>query len=197
MSPPSTNDPPDLARVPPPASSATRIAAGALLGGRGLLEPHLLIVAGPGTGQALRLGPDQTVGRGRRADLRIPDPAASRIHLRLSRVDGRFVAADLDSKNGLSVNDRRCRGTLALAPGDELSLGTTRLRLEPGLLEAGEERPAPSATPLSRTGGEGPSPSVTSLSPSGGGVRGRRSCVRLLASAAALAALAATLLAFP
>jgi hypothetical protein len=139
-----------------------------------------LIVAGPGTGLALRLGPDQTLGRGRRADLRIPDPSASRIHLRLSRVDGRFVAADLDSKNGLSVNDRPCRGSLALAPGDELSLGTTRLRLESGLLEAGEEDLAAPVAPF--TGKEGPAPSVA---PS------------LLAAAAALAALAAALLAFP
>lgn len=177
-----THGPAGLARVPPPASSATRIAAGALLRGRGLLEPHLLIVAGPGTGLTLRLGPDQTLGRGRRADVRIPDPSASRIHLRLSRVDGRFVAADLDSKNGLSVNDRPCRGSLALAPGDELSLGTTRLRLEPGLLDAGEEDLAPSADPLSRAGEERPAPSAD---PS------------LLAAAAALAALAAALLAFP
>jgi pSer/pThr/pTyr-binding forkhead associated (FHA) protein len=162
-----------------------------------LLEPHLLIVAGPGTGLALRLGEDQTVGRGRSADLRIPDPSASRLHLRLSRVDGRFVAADLDSKNGLCVNDRPCRGALALAPGDELSLGKTRLRLEPGLLEQAPSRsgggagaPEASVASLSGTGGEGPAPSVTAR-------QVRRSCTQLLASAAALAALAAALLALP
>jgi pSer/pThr/pTyr-binding forkhead associated (FHA) protein len=194
MSRAATTEPPAPARAAPPTTSETRVAAGALLRGRGLLEPHLLIVAGPGTGLALRLGKDQTVGRGRRADLRIPDPSASRLHLRLSRVDGRFVAADLDSKNGLRVNDRPCRGALALAAGDELSLGTTRLRLEPGLLEQAprsrEDPPAASVAPLSGTGEEGPAPSVTAR-------QVRRSCTQLLASAAALAALAATLLALP
>ncbi len=167
----------------PGPGNATRIAASALLRGEASLEPRLLVIEGPDAGRALRIGPCQTVGRGRGADLRLTDPAASRVHLRLSRIDGRIVAADLDSKNGLLVNDRPCRGVRALAPGDELAIGATRLRLEPGLLDQAE-RAVPPGAPLSRH-------------VEAGGVRGRHSGASLLAAAAALAALAAALLAAP
>ena len=167
----------------PAAADATRLAAGALLRGEASLAPRLLIVAGPGKGRALRLGPDQTVGRGRRADLRLDDPAASRLHVRLSHVDGRIVAADLGSKNGVRVNDRPLSGAVTLTPGDEVAIGSTRLRLEAGLLEGSQEEGAVAGAR------EPPVAHRTDATP------GRRS--GRVAIAAALAALAAALLAVP
>jgi pSer/pThr/pTyr-binding forkhead associated (FHA) protein len=71
---------------------------------------------------------DCTVGRGAAAALRLSDPSASRLHLRL-RIDaaGAF-AEDLGSRNGLCVNGGRARGTRRLRSGDQLEAGATRLR---------------------------------------------------------------------
>jgi pSer/pThr/pTyr-binding forkhead associated (FHA) protein len=81
---------------------------------------------------------DCTVGRGAAAALRLSDPSASRLHLRL-RVDAAGTSAeDLGSRNGLSVNGGRARGLRRLRSGDELEAGETLLRfvdpLEPGEL---------------------------------------------------------------
>jgi pSer/pThr/pTyr-binding forkhead associated (FHA) protein len=124
------------------------LLAAALLRGEATAEPHLLVMEGAQMGRRLLLGAVQTVGRGCRADLTIPDPSASRLHVRLTRIEGRFVAADLRSKNGVQVNGARLRRARALVAGDELKLGGTRLKLEPGLLDGSEALAAPKpATP--------------------------------------------------
>jgi pSer/pThr/pTyr-binding forkhead associated (FHA) protein len=123
---------------------ATRLAAGALLRGEAIGEPHLVVEAGPDAGQRLPLGAEQVLGRGPGADLLLRDPAASRAHARITRRDGRWLLSDLGSKNGLRVNGARRRTPCPIAAGDELTLGATRLRLAPGLL-AELERPAAAA----------------------------------------------------
>jgi S-DNA-T family DNA segregation ATPase FtsK/SpoIIIE len=127
----------------------TRFLAGALLRGEGRAEPHLVVKAGPDAGRCFPLGADQTLGRGREADLKLTDPAASRVHARITRSRGRIVLSDLRSKNGVQVNGRRCRGGRPLALGDELAIGTSRLTLEPGLLE--EDEPASPSPPPAAT----------------------------------------------
>lgn len=159
--------------------SDTRIVAGALLRGEARAGSHLLVKAGPEAGRSFPLGAEQTLGRGREADLRLTDPAASRLHARITRTDGRFLLADLRSKNGIRVNGRRCRGARPLAIGDELAIGTSRLTLEPGLLD---EREPTSASPGMRAG----------LRPQGNwGLRA------ILMGAGALVSAAALLLALP
>jgi predicted component of type VI protein secretion system len=124
-------------------SNPTRIAAGALLRREASAGPRLVVRDGPDAGRALALGASQTVGRGRGADLRLSDPAASRLHVRLTRSDGGFALADLRSKNGVLVNGRQCRRSQQLQMGDELAIGASRLTLEPGLVDATEGGGAP------------------------------------------------------
>ena len=127
----------------------TRVAAGALLRGAAGAGPRLIVRDGPDAGRSLALGVSQTVGRGRGADLRISDPSASRLHVRVTRTDGGFALDDLRSKNGVLVNGEPCRRTLPLRIGDEVAIGATRLTLEPGLLDAthaGREPPDAAGT---------------------------------------------------
>ncbi len=69
------------------------------------------------------------LGRSREADLVIDDPNVSRRHAELRRADGGWTIADLDSTNGVKVNGRKV-GRARLEPGDEIELGTSRLRFE-------------------------------------------------------------------
>jgi pSer/pThr/pTyr-binding forkhead associated (FHA) protein len=145
------------------ARDETRAAAAALLRGEVMAIPHLRVTAGPGEGRRLPLRDEQTLGRGREADLRLDDPGASRLHVRLSRSRDGYVASDLGSKNGLCVNGRRCTRPRALRAGDELTIGGTRLVFDGGQQAtdgAGEPsaagaqaegRPAPGAAPLPLT----------------------------------------------
>jgi non-ribosomal peptide synthetase-like protein len=58
------------------------------------------------------------------------DPELSRWHAALRRTaDGHHTVRDLGSTNGTFVNGLRIDGTTRLYPGDELSLGSSRLRL--------------------------------------------------------------------
>ena len=159
----------------------TRVAGGALIRGEASAGPRLVIRNGPDAGRAHELGRSLTVGRAREADLRISDPAASRLHARLSIVDGRVVATDLRSKNGLRVNGERCRASRPLELGDELAIGATCLTLEPGLLDATKPGAAASggASPLPPEG-SAPVPAWTWT----------WTAVALLAAAAALIAAA-------
>lgn len=91
---------------------------------------RLQVLDGPLAGRSLPIDGEETVGRGGAASLAIPDPAASRLHLRLRVREGAVTAEDLGSKNGSRLNRRRLRGAHPLCPGDLLVLGTTRLRFE-------------------------------------------------------------------
>lgn len=92
---------------------------------------RLRILDGPLAGRRLPLGSEETLGRGPAATIRLADPAASRLHLRLRAAGGVATAQDLGSKNGALVNGRGLgRRPRRLRPGDVLSLGATRLALE-------------------------------------------------------------------
>ncbi len=139
-----------------PAGGATRLDAGALLrraeDGAVLAGPHLLVLEPGAPERLVGLTSDCTVGRGLEAALRLSDPSASRLHLRL-RLDGAGASAeDLGSRNGLSINGGRARGQRRLRSGDELEVGETRLRyvdpLEPAPPLPLAERPAAAQAPL-------------------------------------------------
>ncbi|ACG73820.1 FHA domain containing protein [Anaeromyxobacter sp. K] len=123
---------------PGPGTSAdhrTRTCAAGILragaaGGAAAAGPHLLVLDGASAGARLPLGPDQTLGRSRRADLRLPEAQASRLHARVRVRGGAITVEDLGAKNGLRVNGVAVeRGPRALAPGDELELGGCALAL--------------------------------------------------------------------
>jgi hypothetical protein len=136
-----------LAEAPGRGQGMTRLDAAALLrradaGGAARAGPHL-VVREPRAGErVVALTGDFTVGRGGGAALRLADPSASRLHLRL-RLDGAGAAVeDLGSRNGLRVNGGRARGLRRLRSGDVLEVGATLLRyVDP--LEPAAPRPGP------------------------------------------------------
>jgi hypothetical protein len=71
--------------------------------------------------------PRTVIGRSSRCDFVVDDPNVSRRHAELQRRDGDWYVVDLDSTNGVAVNGKPVR-TAVLAPGDEIALGTARLR---------------------------------------------------------------------
>jgi hypothetical protein len=71
--------------------------------------------------------PRTVIGRSSRCDFVVDDPNVSRRHAELQRRGGDWYVVDLDSTNGVVVNGKPVR-TAVLAPGDEIALGTARLR---------------------------------------------------------------------
>jgi Protein of unknown function (DUF3662)/FHA domain len=71
--------------------------------------------------------PRTVIGRSSRCDFVVDDPNVSRRHAELQRRGGDWYVVDLDSTNGVAVNGKPVRSAV-LAPGDEIGLGTARLR---------------------------------------------------------------------
>ncbi len=69
------------------------------------------------------------IGRSRECDLVLDDPNVSRRHAELRREDGGWAVRDLGSTNGIKLNGHRSRGA-RLNPGDEITLGISRLTFE-------------------------------------------------------------------
>jgi pSer/pThr/pTyr-binding forkhead associated (FHA) protein len=96
-------------------------------------SPYLEVVSGDRSGLRLRLtlrdgAAPYRLGRGPGCDLVLADPDASREHLEIARDFSGVRVRDLGSKNGLVLNGRPARGEHALAHGDRIRVGTTRLR---------------------------------------------------------------------
>ena len=90
------------------------------------------------TTRALLVGDDKrtvvsgdpfVIGRARECDLVLDDPNVSRRHAELRRENGGWAVRDLGSTNGIKVNGRRSAGG-RLQPGDEITLGLSRLTFE-------------------------------------------------------------------
>ena len=90
------------------------------------------------TSRALLVGEDKrtvvsgdpfVIGRSRECDLVLDDPNVSRRHAELRREDGGWAVRDLGSTNGIKLNGQRSRGG-RLNPGDEITLGLSRLTFE-------------------------------------------------------------------
>jgi hypothetical protein len=90
------------------------------------------------TSRALLVGADKrtvisgerfTIGRGRDCDLVLDDPNVSRKHAELRQAGDGWEVHDLGSTNGIKLNGRRSTGG-RLSPGDEITLGLTRLKFE-------------------------------------------------------------------
>jgi serine/threonine protein kinase len=89
------------------------------------------IISGPNMGQrrALTNHAILVVGRGEDCDLRLSDPSVSRIHARLSLIDGHVYLEDAGSRWGTLVNEVPAESR-ELFPGDCVAIGDTQLRLE-------------------------------------------------------------------
>jgi hypothetical protein len=69
------------------------------------------------------------VGRSRDCDVVLDDPNVSRRHIELRRDRTGWTVVDLGSTNGVKVNGRRVEEA-PLEPGDEITLGVSRLAFE-------------------------------------------------------------------
>ena len=76
----------------------------------------------------LRSG-ENGIGRDPRDTIVIHSPDVSRHHARLIVTGSGITLEDLGSKNGTYIGTRRVTGPVAVAPGDEILIGTIRLRL--------------------------------------------------------------------
>lgn len=91
----------------------------------------LNIVSGPNPGPRRPLTDHVVlvIGRGEDCDLRLSDPSVSRVHARVTLLDGHIYLEDAGSRWGTLVNgiptDSR-----ELSPGDRVEIGDTQLRLE-------------------------------------------------------------------
>lgn len=92
--------------------------------------PAVVVTSGPETGRRIELGLEVAIGR-QDADLVVEDPEVSRRHAVLRRSDGSVVVEDLDSTNGTFVNGERIRSPIVVAPGDQIRVGRTTLKIEP------------------------------------------------------------------
>lgn len=162
---------------------ASDLLRGASGGAPGRAGPHLLVLTGKDAGLRLPLGPEETLGRSRRATVRLADPRASRLHARLRLEPDGVTVEDLGARNGLRVNgvavERQAR---ALRPGDVLALGDTELALV--VPWASGARAAPTGAEAPAASGPEPGPEVAR------GQELRRAAAALLALAALALALA-------
>jgi pSer/pThr/pTyr-binding forkhead associated (FHA) protein len=110
--------------------------------------PALEVVSGPARGT--RIAPEREgllIGRSEQGDGALGgDEELSRRHARIGRLgDGRLLVEDLGSTNGTRVNGNAVAAPTVLSTGDEVELGTTRLRVVP---------PGAPAAPAAQAGAE-------------------------------------------
>ena len=83
-------------------------------------------------GQRYPLGPTTTIGRDANSSVVLGDMMVGRRHAEVRQTaDGNFELVDLGSRHGTFVGGRRVK-EVRLAGGDEILIGSARLRFEPG-----------------------------------------------------------------
>jgi two-component system, cell cycle response regulator len=100
----------------------------------------LTMLTGLNAGQVFTLDQaETTIGRSKDAHVRVDEAGISRLHARVVRTeDGRFVAEDLHSTNGLFVNGTKV-DRVDLGPSDRLQVGPNVV-FRFGLLDVEEEQ---------------------------------------------------------
>jgi len=116
------------ARPAPAKAASTPLAAGPS-------DAYLEFLDGSGRRHPI-VGDRLQLGRHSDNEVRLADSSISRHHAEIRRGgDGRFTITDLDSMNGVYVNDRRIK-TATLEDGDLIELGDIGLRFSAGGDEA-------------------------------------------------------------
>lgn len=87
-------------------------------------------ITGPSGRQERQLFRHNSLGRHPRNTHQVLDRVVSKEHCHIELVDGRYVLRDLGSLNGTFVNGERVEEH-TLAPGDEITIGSTRIVFEP------------------------------------------------------------------
>ncbi|MHC4601669.1 MAG: FHA domain-containing protein [Planctomycetota bacterium] len=108
-------------------------------------RPKLVLLTGKKKGEELSLTNDaMTVGRTKEADLVVKDKSISRRHAQFLKIGGGWVIRDLESKNGVRVNNREITEQ-GLRTGDVVMLGGIKIKfIDPMELAP---LPEPSASP--------------------------------------------------
>ena len=102
--------------------------------------PRLTIISPEGRQEADLL-PHNTLGRHPNNTVQVLDRIVSKEHCHVDLVDGRWLLRDLGSLNGTYINGERV-GERGLNPGDEITLGATRILFDgDGALRAGRQIP--------------------------------------------------------
>ncbi len=113
----------DVSPAPPPAPGAEAVPA---------VPPNfvpLRLVLHPGTAMVELTQVDNLIGRHSDADVRLPLPDVSRRHCRFVWVDGQWQVHDLNSLNGVFVNDEPVQQA-TLRAGDRVRIGGFTFRVE-------------------------------------------------------------------
>lgn len=88
---------------------------------------ELVFLSGVRAGAAITINRDMTAGRSPDCDIEVPDPNASRVHMRLQWDGAQLHLSDNGSSNGTFVNEVRIESQ-RLNHGDVIRLGETRIR---------------------------------------------------------------------
>ncbi|WP_437339794.1 FHA domain-containing protein [Mycobacterium asiaticum] len=132
--------------------------------------PPVLTVRYDGAERTFAAGNDVVIGRDLRADVRVAHPLISRVHLLLRFDQGRWVAIDNGSLNGLYVNGRRV-SAVDIQDGQRINIGNPdgpALDFEVGRREQGSVgRPPPTTAMAIPARPSGPTPAPGGQPPSG------------------------------
>ncbi len=91
--------------------------------------PKLVIITEDNKVKEARVtGPVLRIGRHPTQDVQVLDPLVSKEHARIVQRGQNYFITDLNSRNGTFVNRRLVTEPVPIADGDEILLGTTRLR---------------------------------------------------------------------
>ncbi len=101
------------------------------------MDFHLVVTRGRTASQTLKLADGTTtVGRQEDCNLRIASAQVSRRHCQLFEHKGFLLVKDLGSSNGTYVNGKKVSEQRVLEPGDELSIGPVKFRVEKNAAKA-------------------------------------------------------------
>jgi pSer/pThr/pTyr-binding forkhead associated (FHA) protein len=95
------------------------------------MDFQLVVLRGRSATTALKLGDGvTTAGRHDDCQLRIKSSEVSRRHCQFFEKNGLLLVKDLGSSNGTFLNAKKIEGQRVLEPGDELTIGPVKLRVE-------------------------------------------------------------------
>jgi K+-sensing histidine kinase KdpD len=99
-----------------------------------------IIIKDISSGKSYHITPPCVLGRGKEADLAFPDTSISHRHALIAETDDTQVSIrDLNSRNGVFVNEKMISDTTMLSPGDSIRIGKTRLLLSESEDEVSKE----------------------------------------------------------
>ena len=95
------------------------------------MDFQLVVLRGRSATTALKIGDGvTTAGRHDDCQLRIKSSEVSRRHCQFFEKNGMLLVKDLGSSNGTMLNGKKIEGQRVLEPGDELTIGPVKLRVE-------------------------------------------------------------------